>query len=164
MKSRIFVFTMLLLVFWIILTATFNLNSLLIGLVCSILVARISETLLSSHLDKLKMSLRTVLRHLLYLPFLAKEIIKANIDVAEIVLDPRLPINPVIIKFRFALEDDLSQIALANSITLTPGTITLDVKENEFYIHCLAEHHATGIFEEGLQNQIIWLYEGKKNG
>ncbi len=67
------------------------------------------------------------------------ELIKANVDVARRALSPRLPINPGIVKIETDLKSEYAQSALANSITLTPGTITLDIAEEKgktyYYIH-----------------------------
>ena len=74
---------------------------------------------------------------LLYIPFLLWEIIKANIEVAIIVLSPTLPIKPAIVKAKTSLESDVGKLWLANSITLTPGTLTVDIDGNDYYIHCI---------------------------
>jgi multicomponent Na+:H+ antiporter subunit E len=63
------------------------------------------------------------------------ELIKSNLDVAFRVLHPKLPINPGIVKVKTRLTSRLGRIALANSITLTPGTITVETKGDTFYIH-----------------------------
>jgi multicomponent Na+:H+ antiporter subunit E len=62
-------------------------------------------------------------------------LIKANIDVAKRVVSPALPINPGIVEFETQLTSNFAKMVLANSITLTPGTITIDVIENQFYVH-----------------------------
>ncbi len=62
-------------------------------------------------------------------------LIKANFDVARRVINPSLPINPGIVKFESRLENDFAKMVLADSITLTPGTLTVDVIGNTFYIH-----------------------------
>ncbi len=62
-------------------------------------------------------------------------LIKANIDVAKRVLSPALPINPGIVEFKTELTNDFAKMVLANSITLTPGTVTIDVIDNMFYVH-----------------------------
>jgi multicomponent Na+:H+ antiporter subunit E len=61
--------------------------------------------------------------------------IKSNLDVAKRVVDPKLPINPGIVKVKTKLKSDIAKLALANSITLTPGTLTIDVSGQYFYIH-----------------------------
>jgi multicomponent Na+:H+ antiporter subunit E len=62
-------------------------------------------------------------------------LIKANFDVAYRVLHPRLPINPGLVKIKTGLKSEVSKTFLANSITLTPGTMTVDIKGDELYIH-----------------------------
>ncbi len=62
-------------------------------------------------------------------------LLKSNLDVARRVLSPSLPINPGIVKFKTNLPTDFSKMVLANSITLTPGTLTIDIIEDTFYIH-----------------------------
>lgn len=72
-----------------------------------------------------------------YLPTFLWEITKANIDVAYRVLHPRLPINPGIVKVKTSLKSDTALTFLANSITLTPGTLTVDIDANNgvLYVH-----------------------------
>ena len=62
-------------------------------------------------------------------------LLKANLDVAKRVVSPSLPINPGIVEFETQLTNDFAKMVLANSITLTPGTVTIDVIENQFYVH-----------------------------
>ncbi len=62
-------------------------------------------------------------------------LVKANFDVARRVLSPRLPINPGIVKFQTRLKNRFARMVLANSITLTPGTLTVDVVGDTYYIH-----------------------------
>jgi multicomponent Na+:H+ antiporter subunit E len=78
-----------------------------------------------------------VIFFIIYLPALLWEIIKSNIDVAYRVLHPRMPINPGIVRVPVSLQSPYGKTLLANSITLTPGTLTLDVKEQNFYVHWL---------------------------
>jgi len=66
------------------------------------------------------------------------EIVKSNIDVALRVVHPIIPLNPGIVKVTTSLKSDLGRLALANCITLTPGTITVDITENTLYIHWIA--------------------------
>ncbi len=63
------------------------------------------------------------------------ELVKANIDVAKRVLSPSLPINPGIIRVKTKLTEDMDKLWLANAITLTPGTMTLDIKDDNLFIH-----------------------------
>lgn len=72
-----------------------------------------------------------------YVPWLLVEIVKANIAVTRVVIDPRLPIEPTVVRVRPPFASDLAVTMLANSITLTPGTITLDVDEGDLIVHAL---------------------------
>ena len=69
------------------------------------------------------------------------ELIKANIDVTRRVLSPSLPINPGIVKVKTKLKSKMARLILADSITLTPGTFTLQVEEDTFYIHWINVEH-----------------------
>jgi len=70
-----------------------------------------------------------------YIPVFLWEMLKANLDVAYRVLHPKLPINPGIVKIKTGLKNELAQTMLANSITLTPGTMTVDIDGDDLYIH-----------------------------
>ncbi|HDR88559.1 MAG TPA: Na+/H+ antiporter subunit E [Bacteroidetes bacterium] len=72
---------------------------------------------------------------LLYAVVLLKEIILANLDVAYRVLHPKMPIKPGIVIIKTGLKQDLAKLILANSITLTPGTFTLDIEDDRLLIH-----------------------------
>jgi multicomponent Na+:H+ antiporter subunit E len=72
---------------------------------------------------------------LAYIPVFAYMCLKSNIDVALRVLSPGLQIRPGIVKIRTSLKSDVARVFLANSITLTPGTMTVEIKEDVLYIH-----------------------------
>lgn len=69
--------------------------------------------------------------------WLFKEIVKSNLDVARVILDPRLPIEPRIIELESDSRTEIGQALLGNSITLTPGSVTLDVHRGRLRVHCL---------------------------
>lgn len=80
-----------------------------------------------------------------YLIVLLIEIIKANICVSKMVMSSRYDVEPVVIKFRSSLKTEIARVILANSITLTPGTITIRLQYDEFTVHCLDKTLAEGI-------------------
>ena len=84
-------------------------------------------------------------RFLTYLPWLFWQILRSNVDVARIILDPRLPISPRLIRVRASQRTEVGQAVYANSITLTPGTISLDVREGQILVHALTAEAAAGI-------------------
>jgi multicomponent Na+:H+ antiporter subunit E len=72
---------------------------------------------------------------IIYLFIFIWECLKANIDVAYRVLHPAMPIRPGIVKVKTTLKSDMAKMLLANSITMTPGTISVDIIEDDLYIH-----------------------------
>ena len=63
------------------------------------------------------------------------ELIKSNLDVARRVISPSIPINPGIVEIKTNLKSGIGRMLLANSITLTPGTLTVDIKDDRLFIH-----------------------------
>ncbi len=80
-----------------------------------------------------------------YVFVLVKEIVKANYAVIKMIMSSRYEIEPVIIRFRTDLKTTPARILLANSITLTPGTITVSLEGDEYVVHCLDKELAKGI-------------------
>lgn len=74
-----------------------------------------------------------------YWAWLLKEIATSAIDVARIILDPRMPITPLVVKLNAEPVGPIGQAVLGNSITLTPGTVTLDISDNQLTVHCLTQ-------------------------
>jgi multicomponent Na+:H+ antiporter subunit E len=83
--------------------------------------------------------------YLAYLTWLGKEIAKANIDVARIILDPALPISPVMLQVPATQRTDVGKVIYANSITLTPGTVSLEVLDDEILVHAITREAADGL-------------------
>lgn len=100
-------------------------------------------------------------RWIVYLPFLLWEITKANLQVAYIVLHPSLPINPSMERIVPALPRGLPVTTLANSITLTPGTITVDVREREFHVHALSDGAREGLYDGALERAVRFVFFGR---
>ena len=77
-----------------------------------------------------------------YWPWLFKEIVKSAWSVATIILHPRLPISPTLVRVRATQKTDVGRATFANSITLTPGTISVEVGREEFLVHALTQSTA----------------------
>lgn len=114
--------------------AGFDVQELIVGGVVSIILSYILSSYVNFSFD-LKVIPKLILFVVLYIPILIIELIKANIDVAKRVLDPKLPINPGIVKVPTKVKGDIGKLVLANSITLTPGTISIDADDENVYIH-----------------------------
>ena len=82
------------------------------------------------------------------------DIVKSNLRVARIVLSPSLPISPTVVKFNAVPEGRIGQATLANSITLTPSTVTLDAHQGVLLVHCLTEQSARETLDSDMGDQI----------
>lgn len=133
---------LLLFAFWIVLSGLFDAAHLLVGALSTGAVALVSRDMQLLRADAngaraVHLASVSWLRLLWYSLWLLREIAVANWQVLRIVFHPALPIDPALVRFRTYLRSDLGQTILANSITLTPGTVTVDVSENEFLVHTL---------------------------
>lgn len=84
-------------------------------------------------------------RILTYWAWLSKEIVKSAWDVSRIIVDPRLPISPTLVTFSPTQRTTVGLVVHANSITLTPGTITIEASAGEFLVHALTRAGAEGV-------------------
>jgi multicomponent Na+:H+ antiporter subunit E len=96
-------------------------------------------------------------RHLTYLPWLALEIVKSSLHVAAVILSPRLPIQPRLVRVRATQRTATCEAIHANSITLTPGTISLDVRERSILVHALTEKSAEGLLTGEIDRRVTLL-------
>lgn len=94
----------------------------------------------------------------LYLGWLAKEVVTANLDVARLVLSPKLPIDPVLVRFTTSLSSAVARVALGNSITLTPGTLTLEVAGSEVLVHAISVSAATGPTIDEMERRLARVF------
>lgn len=99
-------------------------------------------------------------RFWLYLPWLMKEIFVANVAVAKIILDPKLPISPNTVVFHGSQKTDIGRFIYANSITLTPGTITTGCDGQDFAIHALTYGDVDGREEDEMDRRVTWVEQG----
>lgn len=98
------------------------------------------------------------IKPVLYLPYLIIEIIKANIDVTKAILNPK-SISPRMFRTKASQKTDIARVIYANSITLTPGTITLDMRGDELLIHALTKDTQAGV-ESGDMDKRVTKLEG----
>lgn len=104
-------------------------------------------------------SLHVIARLAPFWGWLGGELIRSNLQVARLVLSPSLPISPTVIKIRALPEDPVGQAILGNSITLTPGTVTLDDHEGDLFVHCLTREGAEALQEGGMNRRVAALTE-----
>ena len=128
---------------WMLLSGHFEPGLLGFGL-----LSAVGVVLLIRHigvLDAESLPVHLGLRPFFYLVWLLEEVVKANLDVARVILDPALPIEPQILRVPASQRSEVAQVIFANSITLTPGTITLDVREGSVLVHALTRAGAEGL-------------------
>jgi multicomponent Na+:H+ antiporter subunit E len=122
------------LIFWLLLTFRFTLPNLMVGSFASLLCSLFFTRFFVNNVYKLLQPER-YFWFVVYLAVFIWECIKANLDVAYRVLHPAMPIRPGIVKVKTRLRSDLAKALLANSITMTPGTISVDIIGDDLYIH-----------------------------
>ncbi len=133
--SKIFLFFVTL-IFWFLLTNVFDIDHIISGVLSSgIVVLLVVDICLQGEWEFSRPI--KYLWFFYYIPIFLWEVIKANLDVAYRILSPDMPIKPGIVKVKTKLKSDIGLTFLANSITLTPGTMSVDVdKENGYiYVH-----------------------------
>ena len=102
-------------------------------------------------------ALRFGRRLISYWLWLAKEVIKSSLDVARIVLSPSLPISPEVVTIKASCKHPVDQAILANSITLTPGTLALDVHNGEIIVHALTSEGADELRRGEMDRRVLAL-------
>jgi multicomponent Na+:H+ antiporter subunit E len=122
------------LVFWLLITFSFTLTNIAAGSVAALLCSAIFARYYYHNVHKFLQPHRYYW-FCIYLFFFIWACIKANFDVAYRVLHPRMPIRPGILRVKTTLKSEFARTLLANSITMTPGTITVDIIGDDFYIH-----------------------------
>jgi len=163
--SRLLTF-LLLMSIWVIFSGQFDAFHLSLGVLSVSLVTALSGGLI---IQKTKTSLRFRLRILIggafYSLWLLVEIVKANIYVFSLAMHPRMRelIEPRVIRFKTSLKTDFAKFVFANSITLTPGTVTVRVDGDEFSVHAISPRTADtlpGI----MQDKIKAVFEPEMRG
>jgi multicomponent Na+:H+ antiporter subunit E len=132
---------------WLLLSGKFDIFHLSLGVVSCAIVAYISGDLLFGSPQIMRLP-GTWLRFIRYIPWLFYQVFRANLHVLYLTFHPRMHdlINPKIINFKSKLYSDISLVTFANSITLTPGTITVYVSgDGEFHVHAIDDQSAQGL-------------------
>jgi len=120
---------------WLLLTWSLDPEEVIAGAVVGVLVSILFWDVFLQEGRRTVFSPKRFLWFGLYLPLFFYYVIKANFDVAYRVLHPEMPINPGIVKVKTTLKTETGKTFLANSITLTPGTLTVDIVGDNLYVH-----------------------------
>ena len=150
--------------FWILLSGRFQLKYLVIGLIASGIVTCFTSDLLYRHQGKkttnpsFRYMLVTAMRIFVYSFWLFWVVIKANIQIAAIILNPKMPVDPGVLYFKTGLRNRIALVTLGNSITLTPGTFTIAIKSGTYIIHYLLPKSADDLKSDLMQNKVIDVF------
>lgn len=137
MKTKFTTFVILLL-FWVVLSGMFDAFHMTLGVLCCLMVTHFSHDLLFYGEGEHSWG-KSFLGLFAYLPWLFYQILLANLQVAYVVLHPNMKnmIDPHVIRFKTRLKRPISKVTFAQSITLTPGTITVSIQDDEFSVYAL---------------------------
>ena len=124
-------------VLWLILNAKITLEIVIIGLIISAVIFAFICKFMDYSIQKEIRMLRKLPLAIYYVLSLLNEIIKANIHVIHLILSEKMEVEPQIVTIHVHLKTNLAKVLLANSITLTPGTITVTLEDDEYTVHCL---------------------------
>jgi multicomponent Na+:H+ antiporter subunit E len=131
-------------VLWLLLSGHYTPLMLSLGLLSIILVTLICLRMNIIVYEQPEILLQ-VIKYIPYTFWLVIEILKSNIDVIKRILNPKLPISPRWVTIQSSQNSDFSKVVYANSITLTPGTISMDVDGNNIDVHALSESGVDGL-------------------
>lgn len=138
--------------FWVVMSGYFTPFLIGAGVGCSIAVALFSRRL--RVVDPETHPSRSLSLMLRYWPWLAWEIAKSAWDVTRLIVSPRLPISPTMIRVRPTQQSDVGRVIYANSITLTPGTITVLAEDGEFLVHAITQAGADGVASGDMDRRV----------
>ncbi|MEJ2693434.1 MAG: Na+/H+ antiporter subunit E [Candidatus Thiodiazotropha sp.] len=147
--------------FWLLLTGSLDPTELVAGVAVALVVTMISRPHLAIF-NGLRLSPAAIPPFFAYLGLFFVALVRANIDMARRVLSPSLPLRPALVEVRTELQSPLGRLTLANSITLTPGTLTVDVGEKTLLIHWIDA--PDGIDIEGATQAITQKFEHHLKG
>ena len=141
---------------WVLLSGKLDAFHLSLGLIGSAFISWMNTE--PQHLDKPPLPL---VRLVLYFPWLFWEIVKSSLNITKIILDPKLPINPQLIQYPTNLGSNPAVVLLGNSITLTPGTVTIEVSSSELVVHSLDDESTNGLESRDMERKIAEVFRSR---
>lgn len=130
---------------WIIFNGSITVEICVIGAVVAGVIFWFTCKFMDYSIEKEIRNYKNIGKIIRYVALLLIEIVKANIGVLHLIITQKEEIEPVLVSFETDLETPAGKAFLANAITLTPGTITVSLEENEYVVHCLDETLAEGL-------------------
>jgi multicomponent Na+:H+ antiporter subunit E len=156
MKRALILFAHLMVV-WLLFSGHYTATLITYGaLSCAFVVALVWHL---GILDHEALPTHLGIRPFLYIPWLLKEVVVSNLSVARVILDPKLPIHPRMLSIKTSQKTEIGRVIYANSITLTPGTVTLDVRGDKMLVHALTKDSAEGLLSGEMDRRVAYLEE-----
>ncbi len=159
--SNYIVSPLILMGFWLIMSGKFDLIHILMGVLCVGFVLALNIPLRryryfdddADVIHDLRLG-----RVVLYVLWLIYQIILSGIQVARLILSPSLPVAPRVIRFTVDLPNAQAKMILGNSITLTPGTLTVDINGDEFIVHAIVPEALDSLISDAMPRQVLKLF------
>ena len=148
-------------VLWLVFSGKTDVVHLAYGVLSIVLVVLLSRNLVIAHREPVEneyIGRLHWLRVVTYTVWLIAQIIVANVQVTILILRPGPPVKPALIHFRTGMKSSLAKTVLGNSITLTPGTFTLHVREDRFLVHTIHENLAGGLLDGTMPRKVAALF------
>lgn len=146
---------LVLLALWLLMSGIYQPLIIGLGLFSVALVVLISHRM--DLIEREGMPFHLIMHIPKYWLWLFKEIVLANIHVARLILDPKLPISPSMIEVKATQNSDLGRVIHANSITLTPGTVSVELEGDVILVHAISKEAAEGTLEGGIDRRVTAL-------
>jgi multicomponent Na+:H+ antiporter subunit E len=145
-----------LMLFWMLISGDFGLLNLSLGLASALLVVAISHRM--DVVDQEPQPYQLSARLPVYLAWLTRKVIRSNLDVTRAIWTPGKSISPAVVRLKLSQQTALGKVIYANSITLTPGTVTLAIEGDEILVHALT-HADTAALETGEMDRNVRILE-----
>lgn len=157
---RLITLTLTMFVFWLFLSGHSSAWLVISGAVCAFAVALFGYRM--GYLDDEGHPIRQLPRGLVYWPWLVKEIILSALSVTRLILHPKLPISPVLVRVKASQNTPVGLSTYANSITLTPGTISarISARDHEILVHGITRASAMGLADGKMDGNVSWFEGG----
>ena len=141
--------------FWLLMSGIYTPLILFLGAISVIFVLYLTKRMDALDEDVFEFKLKR--KHFSYWSWLAKEIFKANIDVSKVILSPKMNLSPRLVRVPLSQSNELATVIYANSITLTPGTVSVDIEGDEIIVHALTQGLMDGLTEGDMDQRVNYL-------
>ncbi len=144
---------------WLLLSGHFEPLLLILGVLSCLVVVAVAHRM--EVIDHESHPIHITPKLPLYWFWLLRQIVKANLAVTKIILSPRLPISPTVVRVRAGQTSDLAKVIYANSITLTPGTVSINLDDDHIEVHALTTRMAADLQTSEMERRVSRLEKSR---